>query len=287
MLSRLHGTNHMMKTWFITGASRGMGAEFAKAALESGDSVVATSRSENSVTKAVGVSDRLLPFTLDVTVPSDAEKAVNAAVQRFGRIDVLVNNAGYGLCGALEECSVEETLAQYQTNVFGLINVTRAVLPAMRRQRTGHILNISSVGGFRADAGISAYCGTKFAVEGLSEALAKELAPLGIHVTIVEPGYFRTELLAPEALQYAASEIDDYAGTAGAVRKSAPTMHGKQPGSPRKLALALLRIVNSSDPPLRFLAGADAVSMFEQKLEGARVDLDRWRELSASLTYDE
>jgi NAD(P)-dependent dehydrogenase (short-subunit alcohol dehydrogenase family) len=276
-----------MKTWFITGASRGMGAEFAKAALESGDSVVATSRSENSVTKAVGVSDRLLPFTLDVTVPSDAEKAVNAAVQRFGRIDVLVNNAGYGLCGALEECSVEETLAQYQTNVFGLINVTRAVLPAMRRQRTGHILNISSVGGFRADAGISAYCGTKFAVEGLSEALAKELAPLGIHVTIVEPGYFRTELLAPEALQYAASEIDDYAGTAGAVRKSVPTMHGKQPGSPRKLALALLRIVNSSDPPLRFLAGADAVSMFEQKLEGARVDLDRWRELSASLAYDE
>jgi NAD(P)-dependent dehydrogenase (short-subunit alcohol dehydrogenase family) len=276
-----------MKIWLITGASRGMGAEFAKAALECGDSVVATSRSAESVTKALGRSERLLPFTLDVTQPADAESAVRAALERFGRIDVLVNNAGYGLCGALEECSVEETLAQYQTNVFGLINVTRAALPVLRRQRTGHIINISSVGGFQADAGISAYCGTKFAVEGLSEALAKEVAPLGIHVTIVEPGYFRTELLAPEALQYAATEIEDYDETAGAVRRSVHTMHGKQAGDPRKLALALLRIVNSSSPPLRFLAGADAVGMFEQKLEGARTDLERWRELSVSLGHDE
>jgi NAD(P)-dependent dehydrogenase (short-subunit alcohol dehydrogenase family) len=276
-----------MKTWLITGASRGMGAGFAKAALEAGDAVVATSRSAESISKALGVSERLLPFTLDVTRPADAESAVDAAVQRFGRIDVLVNNAGYGLCGALEECSAEETLAQYQTNVFGMINVTRATLPVLRGQRAGHIVNISSVGGFHADAGISAYCGTKFAVEGLSDALAKEVAPLGIRVTIVEPGYFRTELLAPEALQYAATEIDDYAETAGLVRRSVPAMHGKQAGDPRKLALALLRIVNSSDPPLRFLAGSDAVGVFEQKLEQARTDLDRWRELSISLAYDE
>jgi NAD(P)-dependent dehydrogenase (short-subunit alcohol dehydrogenase family) len=282
-----HGTNHVMKTWFITGASRGMGAEFAKAALESGDSIVATSRSADSVTRALGASEWLLPFTLDVTQPSHAERAVDAAVQRFGRIDVLVNNAGYGICGALEECSAEETLAQYQTNVFGLINVTRAALPAMRAQRSGHIVNIGSVGGFHADAGISAYCGTKFAVEGLSEALAKEVAPLGIRVTIVEPGYFRTELLAPEALQYAATEIEDYAETAGAVRKAVPTMHGKQAGDPRKLALALLQIVNSSDPPLHFLAGSDAVGVFEQKLEQSRTDLDRWRDLSVSLAYDD
>jgi NAD(P)-dependent dehydrogenase (short-subunit alcohol dehydrogenase family) len=275
-----------MKIWFITGASRGMGAEFAKAALEDGDAVVATSRRAESVTKALGVSERLLPFTLDVRHVADAEKAVGAAVRQFGRIDVLVNNAGYGLCGALEECSAEETLEQYQTNVFGLINVTRAALPTLRAQRAGHIVNISSVGGFYADAGISAYCGTKFAVEGLSEALAKELAPLGIRVTIVEPGYFRTELLAPEALQYAATEIDDYVETAGAVRKSASAMHGKQPGDPRKLARALLSIVNSNDPPLRFLAGSDAVSMFEQKLDGARADLDRWRNLSESMAYD-
>lgn len=263
-----------------------MGAEFAKAALESGDSVIATSRSAESVTKALGSSELLLPFTLDVTQPADADKAVGAALQRFGRIDVLVNNAGYGLCGALEECSVDETLAQYQTNVFGLINVTRAALPVLRKQRCGHIVNISSVGGFHADAGVSAYCGTKFAVEGLSEALAKEVAPLGIRVTIVEPGYFRTELLAPEALQYAATEIEDYAETAGAVRRSVPTMHGKQAGDPRKLALALLRIVNSSNPPLRFLAGSDAVAVFEQKLLQARIDLDSWRDLSVSLAYD-
>jgi NAD(P)-dependent dehydrogenase (short-subunit alcohol dehydrogenase family) len=275
-----------MKTWLITGASRGMGAEFAKAALESGDSVIATSRSAESVTKALGSSELLLPFTLDVTQPADADKAVGAALQRFGRIDVLVNNAGYGLCGALEECSVDETLAQYQTNVFGLINVTRAALPVLRKQRCGHIVNISSVGGFHADAGVSAYCGTKFAVEGLSEALAKEVAPLGIRVTIVEPGYFRTELLAPEALQYAATEIEDYSETAGAVRRSVPTMHGKQAGDPRKLALALLRIVNSSNPPLRFLAGSDAVAVFEQKLLQARIDLDSWRDLSVSLAYD-
>jgi len=275
-----------MKVWFITGASRGMGAEFAKAALDAGDSVVATSRSAESIPRALGVSEQLLPFTLDVTRLADAEKAIDAAVRRFGRIDVLVNNAGYGLCGALEECSAEETLAQYQTNVFGLINVTRAALPVLRAQRTGHIVNISSVGGFRADAGISAYCGTKFAVEGLSEALAKELAPLGIRVTIVEPGYFRTDLLAPDALQYAAKEISDYTETAGAVRESVPAMHGKQPGDPRKLALALLSIVNSSDPPLRFLAGSDAVSMFEHKLEEARIDLDQWRDLSISLAYD-
>lgn len=276
-----------MKTWLITGASRGMGLEFAKAAHEAGDAVVATSRSVESVKKALGVSDRILPFTLDVAHPEDAEKAVCAAVQRFGRIDVLVNNAGYGLCGALEECSVEETLAQYQTNVFGLINVTRAVLPGMRAQRAGHIVNISSIAGFGASAGFSAYCGTKFAVEGLSEALAKELAPLSIHVTIIEPGYFRTELLAAGAFQYAATEINDYAETVGAARTSAGAMHGKQSGDPRKLALALLEIVNCSDPPLHFLAGEDAVSMFEQKLETARTDLERWRHLSTSLAYSD
>jgi NAD(P)-dependent dehydrogenase (short-subunit alcohol dehydrogenase family) len=275
-----------MKIWFITGASRGLGAEFAKAALVAGDAVMATSRSAESVTRALGLSERLLPFTLDVTHEADAEKAVVAAMRQFGRIDVLVNNAGYGLCGALEECSVEETLAQYQTNVFGLINVTRAALPILRAQRAGHIVNISSVGGFHADAGVSAYCGTKFAVEGLSEALAKKLAPLGIRVTIVEPGYFRTDLLAPDALKYAAKEIEDYSETAGAVRKSVPAMHGKQPGDPRKLARALLSIVNSDNPPLRFLAGSDAVSIFEQKLEKARSDLDGWRTLSISLACD-
>jgi NAD(P)-dependent dehydrogenase (short-subunit alcohol dehydrogenase family) len=276
-----------MKIWLITGASRGLGAEFAKAALETGDCVVATSRSADSIAKALGTAEKLLALSLDVTRPGDAASAVEAALKRFGRIDVLVNNAGYGLAGALEECSAEETLAQYQTNVFGLLEVTRAVLPTMRAHASGHIINISSVGGFHADPGVSAYCGTKFAVEGLSEALAGELAPLGIRVTIVEPGYFRTELLSENAIRFSAREIEDYAATAGAVRKGLAAMHGKQAGDPRKLALALVRLVNDSDPPLRFLAGADAVQMKEQQLERARTDLEQWRQLSVSLAYDE
>jgi len=232
-----------MKIWLITGASRGLGAEFARAALESGDSVVATSRSAESVTKALGASENLLPFSLDVTRRGDAEKAVDAALKRFGRIDVLVNNAGYGLAGALEECSAEE------------------------------------------NAGVSAYCGTKFAVEGLSEALAKEVEPLGIRVTIVEPGYFRTELLSAGAMRFAAKEIEDYAATAGAVRLGIAAMHGKQEGDPRKLAVALVRIVNDANPPLRFLAGADAVREMEAKLDSSRMEIERWRELSSSLAY--
>jgi NAD(P)-dependent dehydrogenase (short-subunit alcohol dehydrogenase family) len=276
-----------MKIWLITGASRGLGAAFAQAALESGDCVVATSRRADDVTKAVGPHERLLACTLDVTKPQDSVEAVDAALKRFGRLDVLINNAGYGIAGALEECSAEETLAQFQTNLFGLLEVTKSALPAMRAQRSGHIINIGSVGGFFASAGVSAYCATKFALEGFSEALAKEVAPLGIHVTIVEPGYFRTDLLADYALKFAAKEIEDYAATAGAVRKAIPTMHGKQPGDPRKLALALVRLVGESKPPLRFLAGADAVQVREQTLNALHDELEQWRSLSSSLAYEE
>ena len=276
-----------MRTWLVTGASRGLGAAFAEAALNAGDCVVGTSRKAESVSEALGTREKLLAASLDVTRAGDAALVVNAALKRFGRIDVLVNNAGYGIIGALEECSAEETLAQYQTNVFGLIEVTRAVLPAMRAQKSGHIFNISSVGGFHADAGISAYCATKFAVEGLSEALAAELAPLGIKVTIVEPGYFRTDLLSENAIRFAAEEIADYASTAGAVRKGAAAMHGKQEGDPRKLAQAVERLANEASPPLRFLAGADAVGMRELQLESVKSELERWRELSSSLAFDE
>jgi NAD(P)-dependent dehydrogenase (short-subunit alcohol dehydrogenase family) len=227
-----------------------------------------------------------MPFSLDVTQPDDAEKAVAAGLERFDRIDVLVNNAGYGVVGAVEELSAEEILAQYQTNVFGLLSVTKAGLPAMRAQASGHIVNISSAGGLRGDAGASAYCGTKFAVEGLSESLAGEVAPFGIHVTIVEPGYFRTELLSDAAIRFAAKEIPAYEATAGAVRKGLTAMHGKQSGDPRKLALALVRIVNDSNPPLRFLAGADAVDIFERRQKQPSRELERWRELSVSLAYD-
>src|SRR6516164_2447356 len=185
----------IMKTWFITGASRGFWLRVAKLALQRGDNVVAAARRVAAVTKALGENLRLLAGPLDVTDELQAQKAVEAAVARFGRIDVLLNNAGFGLLGAVEEASAQDVERLYRTNVFGLLAVTRAVLPQMRAQKSGRILNISSIGGYRGAAGFGVYCSTKFAVEGLSEALHTELAPLGVHVTVVEPGYFRTDFL--------------------------------------------------------------------------------------------
>ncbi len=275
-----------MKTWFITGASRGFGVEFAKAALGAGDNVVATSRSAESVTKALGTHDKLLALALDVTKPDEAQGAVAAALMKFGQIDVLVNNAGYGLIGALEEISNEELEAQYRTNVFGLVDVTKAVLPSMRARRAGHIVNISSIGGFVGFMAASAYCGSKFAVEGISESLAQEVKPLGIHVTIVEPGYFRTDFLSKESIQPAAAVIADYEPTSGAVRAGLVAMDGKQAGDPRKLALALVELVNDPNPPLRFAAGCDAVQGVEDKLAAVKAEIDKWRALSRAMNHD-
>lgn len=188
------------RVWLITGASRGIGARIAEAALAQGDAVVATSRSAASVEQRLGAHDALLPLALDVTDETQARHAVGAALDRFGRIDVLVNNAGYGLLGAVEEATADEVLRLYDTNVFGLLHATRAVLPAMRARRAGHVINISSLGGVQSAAGFGLYCSTKFAVEGITEALHAELAPLGIHATVVEPGYFRTEFLDSASL---------------------------------------------------------------------------------------
>jgi NAD(P)-dependent dehydrogenase (short-subunit alcohol dehydrogenase family) len=184
-----------MRTWFITGGSRGIGALIAAEALAAGDQVVATARNPEAMTQAFGPRDRLLAVTLDVTDQAQAHAAAGEAVKRFGRIDVLVNNAGFGLLGAVEEATAAEIERVYRTNVFGLLVVTRAVLPHMRRARSGHVINISSVGGYRSGPGFGIYCSTKFAIEELSEALEGELAPLGIKVTVVEPGYFRTDFL--------------------------------------------------------------------------------------------
>jgi len=194
-------TNETKKVWLITGASRGLGAEMAKAALAAGDLVVATGRDPARVTAQLGASEGLLPLALDVTSDASIRSAVDAALARFGRIDVLVNNAGFGVVGAVEETAAEDVRRVYETNVFGLLAVTRAVLPSMRARRAGHVINLSSVGGYRSGPGFGVYCSTKFAVEGLSEALHGELAPLGIAVTVVEPGYFRTEFLEPGSVQ--------------------------------------------------------------------------------------
>jgi NAD(P)-dependent dehydrogenase (short-subunit alcohol dehydrogenase family) len=272
----------MAKTWFITGASRGFGALIAEQALARGDNVVATARDPLTVTKRLGDSPNVLAVALDVTDDAQAHAAADAAVSRFGRIDILLNNAGFGLLGAVEEATKQEIERVYATNVFGLLTVTRAVLPHMRRQRSGHVLNISSIGGYAASAGWGVYCSTKFAVEGLTEALALELKPLGVHVTVIEPGFFRTDFLDARSLSVSPSRIDDYADTAGAMRSFAATANHAQPGDPSKLARALMKVVDASDPPLRMPFGSDAVRRIETKNAFVTQELARWRDLAVS-----
>jgi NAD(P)-dependent dehydrogenase (short-subunit alcohol dehydrogenase family) len=276
-------------TWFVTGAARGLGYEMALRALEAGANVVATARSlsqvEAAFAAAPGFSERLLPAALDVTDESQALAAVEAAVARFGSIDVLVNNAGRGLLGAVEEASAAEVEAVFATNVFGLLNVTRAVLPHMRAARSGHVVNISSMGGFAQVAGWGVYGATKFAVEGLSEAMQAELSPLGIKVTIVEPGSFRTSFLDGSSLSTTASELPDYAATAGRVRLAVAKSNGSQVNDPAKGAAAIYAAVTSGQPPLRFQVGPDAVAMVEDKLTRVRNELEAWRPLASSTLF--
>jgi NAD(P)-dependent dehydrogenase (short-subunit alcohol dehydrogenase family) len=277
----------MSKIWFITGASRGLGLDVARAALAAGDKVVATSRRADAVTKALGAQDAVLAVELDVTKRDQPQKAIAAAVERFGRIDVLVNNAGYSLFGALEECSPEEIETQYATNVLGVIAVTRAALPVLRKQRSGHIVNVSSLAGMMSAAGMTLYCSSKFALEGLSEGLAAELAPFGIKLTIVEPGAFRTDFLADSSAVFSAGTIDDYETTiTGEVRRACKAFNGSQGGDPVKLANAIVRLANEAEPPLRFAAGRDAVEGIESVLENRRKALDAWRDLSLSMALE-
>lgn len=273
------------RVWLITGASRGIGAKIAAVALARGDSVIGTGRNPQQVTDALGENANLLAVKLDVTDESQVASAVEASIQKFGRIDILVNNAGYGLLGSVEEASAEEVRKVYDANVFGLLHVTRAVLPHMRKQRSGHVINMSSVGGYRSGAGFGVYCSTKFAVEGLTEALHQELAPLGIHVTVVEPGYFRTEFLEGNSLVTEANIIEDYAATSGQVRAKAKEISLNQPGDPNKLATAMLTLVDSKNPPLRLPLGTDAVEAIEAKNEFVAGELKQWRELSVSTNF--
>lgn len=274
-----------MRTWFVTGASRGFGALIVEKALASGDQVVATARNPKAVTERFGERPDLLAVALDVTDEAQAHQAVKEAIARFGRIDVLVNNAGYGLLGAVEEASGAEIEALYRTNVFGLLAVTRAVLPHMRRQRSGHILNFSSIGGYRSGAGFGVYCSTKFAVEGLTEALAQELAPLGIHATAIEPGYFRTDFLDAMSLSVSPTEIDDYAETAGAVRIKAREISYNQPGDPDKLAEAVIALVDTPQPPVRLPLGSDTVAAIRDKHASDAEIVARWHDLSVSTDF--
>ena len=277
--------NGFKRVWFITGASRGLGALIAKAALADGNAVIAAGRNVAAIAERLGDSLALLPVALDVTNEAQAKTAVEAVVEKFGRIDVLVNNAGFGLLGAIEESSDADVRRMYDTNVFGLLNITRAVLPVMRSQRAGHIINMSSLGGYRSAAGFGAYCSTKFAVEGLTEALRAELKPLGIHATVVEPGYFRTDFLDASSLVVAREVIADYDETSGNVRRIAANMNHNQPGDPAKLATALVELVDSQTPPLRLPLGTDALKAIAEKNAYVTQETETWKALSQSTDF--
>lgn len=275
------------KVWFITGAGRGMGVEFAKAALAEGYQVVATGRNTDKVAKVLGDAENLLIVKLDVTDPTDAEAAVKLAIDRFGRIDVLVNNAGSFYGGYFEELTPEQIERQIATNLYGPMNVTRAVLPVMRNARSGHIISISSLAGLVGFEFNAAYAASKFGLEGWMESLRYDVAPYGIKTTIVDPGFFRTELLEPESTFWAELSIDDYAGRNPQFKAFFKEKNRKQEGDPAKLAKALITIASQDEPPLRWIAGADAIAGAEQKVAELQQQINAYRDLSTSLAYED
>jgi len=275
------------KVWLVTGAGRGLGVDIAKAALSAGHAVVATGRDAAKVEAAVGDHESLLAIKLDVTHPQDAQMAVDAAVAKFRRLDVLVNNAGNFFAGFFEELSPEQVRNQLDTLLFGPMNVTRAVLPVMRQQRSGLLLTISSTAGIAGQRFCTAYAAAKFGIEGWMESLTPEITPFGIRTMLVEPGFFRTELLSSESTTYAQPTIDDYAAQTREIVAAWKSMDGKQGGDPAKLADAIVKLAALKDPPIRFAAGADAVQTFEAKANTLLAQAQAHRELSASLAHDD
>ena len=275
------------RVWFITGCSSGFGRAFAEAVIAHGDSLIATARNVETLQELVAhAPDRVLATALDVTDEFSISSAVSQSITRFGRIDVLVNNAGFGLTGAIEEVSDDEWQRLFATNVFGLTAVTRAVLPQMRVQRNGHIFNISSIAGVSGSAGLGAYSASKFAVEGLSEALSGEVAPLGIKVTIVEPGGFRTQW-AGRSMQQAARQMNAYAQSSGRLRQVWSRFSGRQAGDPARAAAVLIKVVESSQPPLHLALGGDAVAGIQDSPQYRFRDLQAWQQESLSTDFPE
>jgi NAD(P)-dependent dehydrogenase (short-subunit alcohol dehydrogenase family) len=273
--------------WFITGAARGMGIDLATAALAAGHSVVATARDAAKITAALGEHRNLLAVSLDITDPAASVAAAEAAVERFGRIDVLVNNAGNFYAGFFEEISDDQMRKQMETNFFGPLNVTRAILPVMRAQRSGHVITISSAAGLIGQEFCAAYSASKFALEGWMESLQYDLAPFGITTTVVEPGFFRTELLVTGASSiWPELSIDDYAERTEQTIEAWKSMNGQQGGDPAKLGTALVAIAAMDEPPLRFVAGADVVAGAEQKAHLLLSQIDAHRALSSDMAID-
>jgi NAD(P)-dependent dehydrogenase (short-subunit alcohol dehydrogenase family) len=274
------------RVWFVTGAGRGIGVDIAQAALAAGHAVVASGRNTEAVADAIGEAGDLLVVELDITSLASAGAAVQAALDRFGRIDVLVNNAGNFYAGFFEELAPEQIERSLTTNLVGPMNITRAVLPVMRKQRSGNVVTITSTAGVVGQEFCSAYAAAKFGAEGWMESLRFEVEPLGIHTTIVEPGFFRTDLLTKESTAYADLSIDDYADRTSQTRPAWEAMSGKQSGDPAKLAKALVTLLNEEQPPLRWVAGADAVETVETKAKNLLAQVDAYRELSSSLAFD-
>jgi NAD(P)-dependent dehydrogenase (short-subunit alcohol dehydrogenase family) len=273
----------MSKTWFITGAARGLGAAIAMAALDEGHRVIATDRNiaQLKVTYA-DCGSSVATTRLDVTDPDQATICAKDALARFGSIDVLVNNAGYGQFGVFEENDIGDIERQFAVNVFGVFNVTRAVLPIMREQRRGHIFNMSAIGGFIGCPNSSLYSASKFAVEGFSESLAHEVAPFGINVTMIEPGFMRTNFLGSKSVRFGSGSINDYAESSEKARQFAENNHQKQTGDPVKLGRAVVRLASELRPPLRYVAGSDALALARNKLETLEREFDEWAKLSAA-----
>ena len=280
-------TSPAPRTWFVTGASRGLGADIVRAVLAAGDRVVATARNRQTLVETLGQdADNLLSLALDVTRPDQVQAAVDAAQARFGRIDVLVNNAGYGHLSVFEESTAQDAQAQYDTNVFGLMHVTRAVLPIMRAQRSGRIFNIASVAGIVGGESGPLYCASKFAVEGFSESLAGEVRRFGVHVTVVEPGFFRTDFLEATSVRHGSHPIADYAQVAADLKAFYDARSRNQAGDPARLGQALVTLANAERPPVRWCAGTDALAMVQAKIDSLQGELDAWRDLSASTDGD-
>jgi NAD(P)-dependent dehydrogenase (short-subunit alcohol dehydrogenase family) len=277
-----------MKTWFVTGASRGLGLEIVRHALDAGDQVIAAARTPQSIPREPsGQDNRLFPIALDVTDAAAIETAVRDVAHQFGRIDVLINNAGYGQLGAFEEIPRKMLAQQFATNVFGVFDVTRAILPIMRAQRSGHIITISSIAGITGFEGSSVYCATKHAVSGWSEALAREIEPFGIKVTCVYPGRFRTDFLDASSVRYGAIAIDDYATASAQHRESLEANNHLQQGDPVKFAKAILALVNAENPPVWFGAGSDAYDIFREKAQALSRNAQDWKSLMLTTDFTE
>ncbi|MCB2049964.1 MAG: SDR family NAD(P)-dependent oxidoreductase [Novosphingobium sp.] len=271
------------RNWFITGANRGLGAAIARAAVAAGDNVVVTGRNLDGLKSAFpGNGNQIRAVQLDVTNDSEIETAVAAGVDAFGTIDVLVNNAGYGLLGVFENMTDAQIRHQYDVNVFGAMSVTRAILPIMRQQRSGHIFTISSIGGLRSSSGGSVYCSSKFAVEGWMEGLNEELSPLGIHAILIEPGYFRTDFFDPSSAMYDHHDIPDYAEFARESREFRQGMNHKQVGDPDKLGTLMVGLLDMKEPPVRIAAGSDASQWAEEKGHILAEQAAKWRHISVT-----